>query len=259
MYDPATDSWTRKADMPTGRLWVSSSVVDGKIYTIGGSSGPDYLSPSLATVEMYDPATDTWTQKADMPTARSNMATVVVDGNIFALGGWVIDQDGTESKAVEVYNPATDTWTPHTEMLDAMEPRAGLLDGKIYATDGSYLEVYDPTTESWSKFNGIPYGTMFASICPLGNLLLTFGGAHVGGSGALLADIYVYDPSTDTWEKLPDDMPFKGWLMSASEGDGKIYIIGGSNQDWEVYAYADPESSDNPPPMSGVWEVTIES
>ena len=30
------DTWTRKADMPTARMLLSTSVVDGKIYAIGG-------------------------------------------------------------------------------------------------------------------------------------------------------------------------------------------------------------------------------
>jgi len=33
----AEDTWTRKADMPTARLGLSTSVVDGKIYAIGGA------------------------------------------------------------------------------------------------------------------------------------------------------------------------------------------------------------------------------
>ena len=42
--------WTRKADMPTARRWLSTSVVNGKIYAIGGCAGQTILS----TVEVYD-------------------------------------------------------------------------------------------------------------------------------------------------------------------------------------------------------------
>lgn len=58
-------TWTQKANMPTARWGVSTSVVDGKIYAVGGGErrGP------FSTVEEYDPTTDTWTKKADMPTA----------------------------------------------------------------------------------------------------------------------------------------------------------------------------------------------
>jgi hypothetical protein len=57
----AGDIWTTRADMPTPRWGLSASVVDGKIYAIGGGQGMigKYMSP----VEEYDPATDTWTKK----------------------------------------------------------------------------------------------------------------------------------------------------------------------------------------------------
>ena len=64
----AQGPWTQKeADMPTGRWELSTCVVDGKIYAIGGA-GPVYQA--LGTVEVYDPATDSWdTTKTRMPTA----------------------------------------------------------------------------------------------------------------------------------------------------------------------------------------------
>ena len=84
-YDPATDTWTKKADMPTARFFLSTSVVDGKIYVIGGSFGSP--SQTLSIVKEYDSATDTWTEKADMPTARFGLATSVANGKIYAIGG----------------------------------------------------------------------------------------------------------------------------------------------------------------------------
>ena len=81
----AGGSWTRKTDMPTARFGLSTSVVDGKIYTIGGGQSP--YGTYLSTVEAYDPATDTWTRKTDMPTHRSGHAVAVVNGKIYVIGG----------------------------------------------------------------------------------------------------------------------------------------------------------------------------
>ena len=62
------------------------SVVNGILYAIGGA--PDFLGPSsLATVEAYDPVTDTWHSVASMPTARTGMSSDVVDGTIYVVGG----------------------------------------------------------------------------------------------------------------------------------------------------------------------------
>jgi len=86
-YDPATDTWTEKANVPTTRDF-STSAVNGRVYAIGGCP-PNWLpgDPFLSTVEEYDPATDTWMKKADMPTARS-CSTSVVNGKIYAIGGY---------------------------------------------------------------------------------------------------------------------------------------------------------------------------
>jgi hypothetical protein len=53
VYDPTTDQWLKKADMPTPRWYFSTSAVNGKIYALGGRSNWDV--PPLATVEEYTP------------------------------------------------------------------------------------------------------------------------------------------------------------------------------------------------------------
>jgi N-acetylneuraminic acid mutarotase len=86
-YDPATDTWERKADMPTERMFFSTSVVGGKIYAIGGSKGTINGFVAFNTVEAYDPATDTWEQRTSIPTARTMFSTSVVNGKVYAIGG----------------------------------------------------------------------------------------------------------------------------------------------------------------------------
>ena len=144
MYDPETDTWEGKANMPTVRSNVSVSVVDSKIYAIGGSKLKKYQvhrgfgtqSEELPTVEMYDPTTDTWTQKADMPTPKKTK-TCVVDGKIYAIGGWSTTNEQTQLETVDVYDPATDTWTKAESMN---HPRCSaaisVVNGEIYAMGG---------------------------------------------------------------------------------------------------------------------------
>jgi len=102
----AGGTWTRKADMPTARHAFSTSVVNGKIYAVGGS-----LNVSFE----YNPTTDAWTEKADMPAPqRLWLSTSVVNGKIYAIGG--TNGSGTFYSTVQEYNPATDTWMKKASM-----------------------------------------------------------------------------------------------------------------------------------------------
>src|SRR5439155_16652468 len=147
-YDPGTDTWNPTAPMPTARYGLAVAVVDGILYAIGGAEArAGFGRGELATVEAYDPTTDTWTPKAPMPTARAFLAVGVVNGIIYAVGGW-------SGATVEAYDPTTDTWTTKASMPTARGGLAvGVVNGILYATGGSgdptagtTVEAYDPAT-----------------------------------------------------------------------------------------------------------------
>ncbi len=138
-YDPSSDTWTTKADLPTLRSHLATEVIDGKIYAIGGWDRRDGLDTVFSSVAVYDPATDTWTKRADMPTPRWSLASSVVNGKIYVIGGQTIADTGNRQglQAVEVYDPETDTWTQEVDMPTARRGlSASLVDGKLYAIGG---------------------------------------------------------------------------------------------------------------------------
>ncbi len=155
-YDPATNTWTRKADMPTAIWTLAVGVVGGTIYAIGGGRGNIGRMEQgvpLSVVEAYDPVTDTWTQKADMPTTRTGSSASVVDGKIYVIGGG----NRQPLSAVEMYDPVMDIWTQTTSMPTARWSLATcVVDGKIYAIGGltpalaptPVAEMFDPGTTS---------------------------------------------------------------------------------------------------------------
>jgi N-acetylneuraminic acid mutarotase len=157
-YDPATDTWTRKADMPTARAALATVVVNDRIYAIGGSDREisEESYSTLSVVEEYDPATDIWIKKTDMPTARGGLSAISLNGKVYAIGGCIMNTS-YPLMIVEEYDPVTDQWKKETSMPT---PRSGLftgvVDGVAYATGGhmgdgfcSILEEYtsNPTRE----------------------------------------------------------------------------------------------------------------
>ena len=99
MYDPATDTWTKKADMLQKQNIPAAAVLNGEIYVIGAWADDSSVQP---TVEAYNPVTDTWTPKPDMPTPRTGAVAATVDGVIYVIGGMYEEGD---CATVEVYNP----------------------------------------------------------------------------------------------------------------------------------------------------------
>jgi N-acetylneuraminic acid mutarotase len=206
VYDPSTDTWAEQTELPSQRMWFSTCVVDGIIYVIGGNKGPQSGYVHLNAVEAYDPTTDIWTTKADMPTPRSFLATCGVDGLIYAIGG------GAPGKAtVEVYDPATDTWTTKAPLPT---PRYGLdavlVDGKIYAIGGwwysiggpiySTVEVYDPVTDTWTNGVNIPVTTANLSASVVDGNIYVIGGVtapHDNDNWILTSAVYTNEPIVD--------------------------------------------------------------
>ena len=76
------NTWTSLALMPTPRRELVIAAVNGKIYAIGGFYGTDRFSAALNVNEEYNPATNTWTNKTSMPTARWGSAFFVYENKI---------------------------------------------------------------------------------------------------------------------------------------------------------------------------------
>lgn len=161
-YNPLTDSYTRKADVPTARTWGTCTVVGNKIYVIGGYS---YDSPIGATNvnEVYDPSLDTWQTKSPLPLSLWGVTreNPVIDGKIYVTHGL----DGSRFHATTfVYDPSTDLWS---QKSSASHPRdgtaSGIISGKLYVVGGradfagpyglNFNEAYDPSLDIAAKWS----------------------------------------------------------------------------------------------------------
>jgi len=222
-------TWAKKADMLTARWGIDTSVVDGKIYVIGGRDSNDNI---LRIVEEYNPSTNKWTEKASMPIARCLLSTSVVNGKIYAIGGIIVGNDGLST--VEEYDPQTDKWTKKTDMPTA---RWGLdtsmVNGKIYAIGGAFgwagwkdltsVEEYDPSKDIWTKKADMPTARWGLGTSMSNGKIYAIGGLS---NGVSLQTVEEYDPVTDIW-KGKTDMLTARWEIAVSTVNNSIYAIGG--------------------------------
>ena len=218
-YDPVADKWTEKADMPTARYVHTSSVVDGKIYVIGGATVFSFVS----AVEEYDPATDTWTKKANMPTATMLHSASVLNGKIYIMGGQIplpLPPSTIANSKVEEYDPVTDTWTEKADMSTARCLLASsVANGKIYAIGGykdvwmgnpiSLVEEYDPLTDTWTRKPDMPTSRYLIASSVVNGKIYTFGGTDTwlgwNAFGKPLSTVEEYTP--EGWQSVSPVSP----------------------------------------------------
>lgn len=266
-YDPAIDTWTTIAPMPTPRIKFATAVYENKIYIIGGKRS--LVDASLSTVEVYDPATNSWAPRAPMPTARDSMQANVVNGKIYVTSGQVSLLEGLRvipSDVTEVYNPKTGTWVSAAPTPNpATGCASAVLDNKIYVIGGdkpsvgpvdalNTTQIYDPAIDKWTPGASLPKAvgralacTTTGSIAP--KRIYIFGGHGDGGSPSDLNQ--VYDPVTNEWTAGAKQSFYSYGEVAVAALNDLMYVIGGSYSEL-VQTYSgnlwDPKSYYNPPP-----------
>jgi hypothetical protein len=197
------------------------------LYAIGGIDG------ASVTVfnEQYRIDSDTWTDMADMPTARFYHQAVEDAGSIYVFGGFSVENNSiVVTRNAERYDPLTDTWSVLTQM-----PR---LDENDF----------------------LSYGIAMGACLRVDSKVYFVGGIRlVGSQGGIeeLSDrIIVYDINNDSWEVSE---PFEGQdlvlyqrvspFMFYSESDNTLRVSGGAipigeGQDQEIIFLTDTFSVD---------------
>ncbi|KFE70566.1 High-affinity leucine-specific transport system, periplasmic binding protein LivK [Hyalangium minutum] len=223
----------------------------GKVLVTGGY-GPN---GSLASAEVYDPATGIWSSTGSMAMAReAPTATLLASGQVLVTGGE--DSEGPLASA-ELYDPATGTWNSTGSMATVRVAHTATLlaSGKVLVTGGEDLdgslagaEVYDPATGTWRTAGVMAMARKAhtAVVLASGKVLVTGG----YGPGGLLSSAEVYDPATGGWTTA-------GVMATAREthtaevlASGKVLVAGG-------YGQAGPLSrAEVYDPATGTWSTT---
>jgi hypothetical protein len=152
LYDPDTGSWTAIANTRSGGTCrvgcpraggMATLLQDGTLLFMRGSSS----TPVIAFVEIYDPATGTWTPAGDKarPDAVYSSATRLLDGTVLVTGART-GQDAAVT--AEVYDSATGSWTETGNMLYGPSSATLLLDGTVLVAGGSSPSCCDATSSA---------------------------------------------------------------------------------------------------------------
>ena len=218
VYDPSTGTWTTTGVMLGARAGHTATLLpDGKVLVAGGGSSGDGDGGPLASAELYDPSTGTWTATGStIGAGPGRTATLLGNGKVLVVGGAGANFEPVPS--AELYDPSTGSWSAAAEMADARSgPTATLLlGGKVLVAGGSgdggllsTVEVYDPSSDSWTATGAMLEHNVghTATLVVDGRVLVAGGG--LGTSAGASAELY--DPTTGQWS------------ASAAMPEGRIY------------------------------------
>ena len=186
------------------------------------------LIKNLVNTQAIGAAEDSWTTKAPMPTARSQLGVAVVNGKIYAIGGANNSASGPNVLNVnEEYDPAKNVWTTKTPMPTARHSFGiAVCQNKIYCIGGSVNgphltvnEVYDPATDTWETKASMPTARAGLSANTVNGKIYLMGGEPANTTNE------AYDPVTDSWStkaQVPEGVNY----VPSAVVENKIYLFG---------------------------------
>ncbi len=217
-YDAVSNTWTRKADMPVNLYGAAYFSLNGKGYVICGVA-----SGLVSSVYVYDPVTDSWSQKNNFPGGGRQVPTgFALNGKGYLVGGFT----GGSSAAYDMweYDATADTWTQKSDVpgnLDRNAPIAMILNNQAYVGMGcngagntAYTDFYryDPVSDSYTQLASIPVARDACAHFAIGGT----GYVGIGQSGlSVIQDFYSYNVSTNSWTRLNNfGGSARGWGFS---------------------------------------------
>jgi len=247
LYDSATGVWSGTGNMTANRGGHTATLLaDGKVLIAGGAD-TDPTGTGLASAELYDPGTGTFTQTGSMTVGRYlHTATLLQNGKVLIVGG-VLTSGSDPDATAEIYDPATGTFTMTGAMATAREQHTATLlaDGRVLIAGGTTsppasltsawlatgtvdlqgtatAEIYDPSTGSFSGTGSMAAARTFhtATLLPNGTVL-------IAGGGNENSTAEVYDPASGSFSVTNGMEVGRSGHTATLLPNGSVLVAGG--------------------------------
>jgi N-acetylneuraminic acid mutarotase len=193
-WTQGSGTWETRAPMPVYRQELATGALNGKLYVLGGY---DEFGNSTATVEAYNPVTNTWSFAHSLPFAVNHNAAAVAGGKLYSFGA-----GGGETF---VYDPNNNSWSTRasSHYVHGGTAAVAVIDNKIYVAGGRgtpsqrELEVYDLAANRWTVKAPMSVPRNHTAGGAINGKFYVVGGRLTNVTNATNA-LEVYDPQTNT-------------------------------------------------------------
>ena len=266
IYDPKAGGFSPTQEMITPRCYQTATLLqDGQVLIAGGTTvTTGGGTGELASAELYDPTTGSFSPTSSMIAAREwgQTATLLLDGRVLIAGG--SGNSGVLASA-EIYDPKTGKFTATGSMkVNRYRHTATLLaDGRVliaggYAGEGraagsvAEAELFDPSTGTFTPTGSMttPRDEQTATLLTDGRVLVA--GGYSGGydnssdPSKALSSAELYDPATGKFSATGSMTQVRWWGHTATRlVDGRVLIAGGWGSktiDWAQADLYDPST-----------------
>ena len=237
---PVYAGWRALAPALVPHRESASAVIDGKLYVFGGHYNTKVQTS--AAVQVFDPRSNTWTRRAELPVPATHWNAVLDGGTVWLAGGFVGDHPGPSTTGVWRYDVAADRWSAGPP-LPASRGSGVLfrLDHALHYAGGFLPDRLTNTPDHWAL--SLAGGSSWIPRAPMPEPRGQLSGAVVGGvfyaiGGQFGHDqgpydvtlVHRYDPAADRWTevaRLPH--PVSHAESSTFVEDGRVIVVGGRN------------------------------
>jgi hypothetical protein len=227
-----------KVTAPTTATLLS----DGRVLITGGMTG----GGAVASAELYDPKTGTFSATGSMATSRyGHTATLLSDGRVLIAGGW---NGGGNVASAELYDPKSGIFSSTGSMATARYGHTATLlsDGRVLIAGGvnryggyaSSVELYDPKTGAFNSTGSMAtarYGHT-ATLLSDGRVLIAGGVNRYGGYAS---SVELYDPKTGAFSATGSMTTARYGHTATLLSDGRVLIAGGVSGSGDAVASAE--------------------
>ncbi len=257
------ETWTQRAPMIEPNSEFAVAEAGGQLFILGGYPATRI---TVATVQIYDAASDSWTLGPPLPVPLNHGMAASVNGIVYHIGGQTEASGTPYVDHVLALDPATGIWERRAPMPTARSAGVAVVhQGLIYVAGGRPprghdFAVYDPASDRWEALPDLPSQRNHIAGGALNGRIHIVGGRLGGGFRSdQTAAHEVFDPATRTWSVAsPMLRPRSG--HNAVVANGCLHAWGGESAAgmFADHDYFDPRSStwtrlaDMPIPIHGV-------